>query len=293
MNEELLKDTVNVVTNQNWLSSIISKLSWLNDVAPLLLLLVTLIFLFIHLNDFARTVWIFIRLLFKKNKNDILDYFSFLLKADKKLAKEIMSFNMLFNNLDTQLNSIIRENTFVNAENEKYGIYDKVETRYYVDFQKACIKNCQNLEKLALILSLNVIQNCDLYRKGEINHLCAQAFGNIILAHKVSEILGIPLLIVGTLEGKQNTIFGDFNPKDRVIVLDDISSSGGMIRNTLKILLENDLDFENIYTLLKRSTKCDIEVAKFSDSVQKEIKIISYKTLLDNELADIIKYNSR
>lgn len=293
MNEELIKDTLNVVANQNGLSSTANKLSWLNDVAPLLLLLVALVLLIIHLNDFLRTAWVFIRLLFKKNKNEILDYFSFLLKAEKKLSQEIMSFNMLFYNLDTQLNSIIRNNTLINGSIEKYGIYDKVETKYYVDFQKACIKNSQNLEKLALILSLNVIQNCELYRKGEIIHLCAQASGNIILAHKVSEILGLPLLIVGTLEGKQNTIFGDFNAKDRVIILDDISSSGGMLRNTLQILVDYDLEFENIYTVLKRSTKCDIEVAKFSDAVQKEIKIISSKTLLDSELTHIFKNNSR
>lgn len=293
MNEMLIKNSMCFVVNQSEQSSTTNSLFWLNDVVPLLLLLIALVFLFIHLNDFIRTAWIFTRLLFKKNKNDILDYFSFLLRAEKKLAKEIISFNMLFYNLDTQLNSIIRNNTIINDKPEKYGIYDKVETRYYVDFQKACIKNTHNLEKLALILSLTVIQNCELYRKGEIIHLCAQASGNIILANKVSEILGLPLLIVGSLEGKQNTIFGDFNSNDRVIIVDDISSSGGMLRNTLQILLENDLDYENIYTILKRSTKCDIEVAKFSDSVQKEIKIISSKTLLDNELDVVIKKSHR
>ena len=140
----------------------------------------------------------------------MLDYFSFLLTANDKLLKEIISFNMLFRNLETQLNLIIKKYTTITSETVKYGIYDKVETKYYLDLQKACIENNSYLEKLALILSFNIIQNSESYKQGKISQLCAQASGNIILAHKVSEILGIPLLIVGTLEGKQNTIFGDF-----------------------------------------------------------------------------------
>jgi len=261
---------------------------WMEYILPILFLIVIIVFAIHHIKEFLHTAWIFLKLLFRKNKSDLLDYFSFLLTANDKLLKEIISFNMLFRNLETQLNLIIKKYTTITSETVKYGIYDKVETKYYLDLQKACIENNNYLEKLALILSFNVIQNSDSYKQGKISHLCAQASGNIILAHKVSEILGIPLLIVGSLEGKQNTIFGDFCSNDVVIIIDDICSSGGMLRNSLNILHDSQLKIESIYTIIKRNTKCEIEVASFSDKIGQEIKIIPFKTLLDDELVHVL-----
>lgn len=264
-------------------------MEYLDVVIPVLVGIVLLYFLIYHLKDFLFTVRVFFKTFRNEMRSEVLRYIDNLLSMNPEVVKRVITHDVIVKSLTFNLKNLVKEYTAVYRKEQSFGIYKKVATKYYLDLQKPCVSDKHTLERLGALLSFHIIENCPLYLRAVINRIVAQACGNILLASKVSEILGIPLLIAGNLEGKENAIFGNWEKGENIIIVDDIVSSGGMLIKSLEIVEDSGLNCEYIFALVKRTTQCDVEIAKFCTAKGKEIKLIPYMTLLDHDMENIFK----
>ena len=111
--------------------------------------------------------------------------------------------------------------------------------------------------------------------------------GNILLAKEVSKYLELPMVIAGDIAGKKDTILGEYCSGENCIIVDDIAFTGTMIIRALEIL-KKELNCIGIFVILRRSNRCDKELAEYNLKNQTNIKIIAVKDLLDKDLDNIL-----
>jgi len=234
--------------------------------------------------DIFKMIAMVLRVYRNKNKSNIIKHINFLLRVKGEFIEKVTSFEYIHTSYSGQLDSIIKKYTTVSSEANEHGVKTKLSTKYYTDLQKACVDSKEQLNVLAFSIALEVVQDDLTYQNLNKYVIVGQSGGNVLLANRVANILGLRFAIVGTLAGKDASIFGSIGKGDRALLIDDILFTGGMLTETISILEDNLLPCDKIFVVLKRSTVYQERLSQVCIKYDKEIHTISVKTILDADM---------
>lgn len=254
----------------------------------IIVLFALFIFMFISDGiDFAKMVWMVLRVYNSKQKHHLIKHINYLLKADADFVDRVTNFDYLNTWYGNKVDSIIKNSTTKQEKETKFGVVEQKEALYYTDLQKTCIDDKNSLDALAFSLALLISKTVSLYGKKSY-FIVGQAGGNSILASRVAAILGLRYVIVGSLAGKKSKLFGTFFESESAIIVDDILFTGTMLIESLNILLENNVACEWVAVVLIRSLAYKEPLAKFSVDHTKSVEVIKIKTYLDEDMVTLI-----
>ena len=117
-----------------------------------------------------------------------------------------------------------------------YGNFELVsmkKSNYYIDIKKAST-NPKTLKLIAKHVAIKV-------KEMDVNVVAGVELGGVPLATAVSLELGLPLLIVRKTTknyGTKSRFIGDIKPKDKIVILEDVTTSGSSVRNAIEIVNE-------------------------------------------------------
>jgi orotate phosphoribosyltransferase len=108
------------------------------------------------------------------------------------------------------------------------------ESSYYVDMKKA-ITDPQILSQIALMIAEKI-------QEGKVDKIAGPALGAVPIATAVSIKSGIPMLMIRKAKkdyGTTKLIEGDLKDKDRVIVVEDVTTTGNSLLNAINAINDN------------------------------------------------------
>jgi orotate phosphoribosyltransferase len=108
------------------------------------------------------------------------------------------------------------------------------ESSYYVDMKKA-ITDPQILSQIALMIAEKI-------QEGKVDKIAGPALGAVPIATAVSIKSGIPMLMIRKAKkdyGTTKLIEGDLKNKDRVIVVEDVTTTGNSLLNAINAINDN------------------------------------------------------
>jgi orotate phosphoribosyltransferase len=135
-------------------------------------------------------------------------------------------------NNKNELIKLLKENQVVKYG--KFTLSSGKESNYYVDMKRA-ITNPKILLKVAEIISEKI-------DKLEADKIAGPALGAIPVVTAVSIVSSIPMLMIRKAKkdyGTSELIEGDLLQGDRVIVLEDVTTTGNSLINAIKAVSEN------------------------------------------------------
>lgn len=256
----------------------------------LTLIIFFVIFVYMFFSDFLgilRLAKMVLDVYRSDKKEYIINHIKLLLKTKGEFVLKITQFEYINAYYGEKTYNIIKKYWF-NAETEnEYGVISKQKATFYIDLQKACVEGKEQLEVLAVTLSLFIVQNIDLYNKRDHYIIVGQSNGNILLANRVANILGLPFIIVGDLAGKKDAIFGDFKNTDKPIIVDDILFTGTLLVKNLRTLYDNKLICKNICVIVQRSLAYQEQLAHFKNEKLTDIQTDFLYSFLDQDIQGI------
>lgn len=257
-----------------------------NGLGNVLTIILFFIFLCMFIGDFIGIIKL-AKMVFNvyrsSEKDKIIRHIDCLLKMKGELISKITQFEYMNTWYEARAKSIIKKYTAKTDKEIEYGIISKRKTTYYTDLQKACVESNEQLEILAVALSLYITQHINLYDQKKQYIIAGQSSGNILLANRVASILGLPFIIIGNLAGKEEAIFGDFKKNEEPIIVDDVLFTGTMLVKNLKILEDKGLICKKIYVVVRRSLAYEECLAQYKNTVQVDIQSDSLYTFLDSD----------
>lgn len=242
------------------------------------LIMLFALFIYMLFNDLMgglKLIIMVLRLYHSSNKTLIIKHIQSLLKVKGEFIGKVVNYEYIKTISASKLDAIIRNYTTIETEKKEFGIASKAMTKYYTDLQKACVDNKEQLDK-----TYNDLSHCIVVGQSE---------GNVLLANRVANILGLRFIIVGALAGKDCSIFGTIHKKDKAIIVDDIVFTGGLLEKTISTLEASSIPCFRIFALLKRSNVCQEKVAQIGQKYGKEITVVAMKTILDNDMREIFE----
>jgi len=131
----------------------------------------------------------------------------------------------------------------------------------YGDYTLSSGKKSNIYIDLRKVISYPTLHNmicCELFYKlkKETNHICGTPYGAVSYASIISVTRHIPMLFLRKEQkeyGNKNLIEGVYNKNDKVILIEDVITSGNSVINTAKKLEENGLDVIQIISIISRS----------------------------------------
>ena len=153
---------------------------------------------------------------------------------------------MIFNSLKKY--NIIQYGDFTLSSGEKSNIY--------IDLRK--------------VISYPILHNmicCELFykMKKDTNHICGTPYGAVSYASILSVTRHIPMLFLRKEQkqyGNKNLIEGVYNENDKVILIEDVITSGNSVMKTAKTLEDNGLKVIQIISIISR---CENKNLKYND----------------------------
>jgi uridine monophosphate synthetase len=127
------------------------------------------------------------------------------------------------------------------------------ESLYYVDLRSLLSCPCA-MRNLAIHITNTIGQNIDLSQDYIV---CGVPYGGIPIATHVSSIINSPLIMPRKEEktyGKCKRIEGEFKPGDKIIVIEDVVTTGNSLLETCQILESEGLVVSCIVVVLDRLT---------------------------------------
>ncbi len=148
-------------------------------------------------------------------------------------------------------------------------------SRYYVDIKKASM-NPELLKLIACRIS-------EIFKLHSIraDYVGGVALGGVPIAVSVSLETGLPLLMIRkeTKEyGTKGQIVGDVVPGGEVVLVEDVTTTGGSVIKAIGVLRENGLVIHRVITVVDREEGALRSIA--SDGVEL-IPVISISDLLE------------
>ena len=120
-------------------------------------------------------------------------------------------------------------------------------TKYYIDIKKAST----NPKTLKLIARQAAIKIEDM----DVSTIAGIELGSVPLATAVSMETGLPLLIIRKATkdyGTEGRFVGDIKPKDKIVMLEDVTTTGGSVRDAVKIVREAGASVKHIISVVDR-----------------------------------------
>lgn len=129
----------------------------------------------------------------------------------------------------------------------KFTLSSGKESDYYVDMKKA-ITDPEILSQIAKIISHMISED-------EIDRVAGPALGAVPIATAVALHSGISMLMIRKAQkdyGTSKLIEGELNEGDRVIVVEDVTTTGNSLINAVKAVLDNGGIVERTFVVVDR-----------------------------------------
>ena len=119
-------------------------------------------------------------------------------------------------------------------------------SEFYVEKIKI-INNPKYVELLCEKLAENLARiDCDV--------IVGPAFGGIVLAYEVAKKLGKKFVFTQRKDEKMSIRSGfDISPGDRAIIIEDIITTGGSVKEVIDVLIENQIEIKAVGAIVDRS----------------------------------------
>ena len=120
-------------------------------------------------------------------------------------------------------------------------------TKYYIDIKKAST----DPKTLKLIARQAAIKIEDM----DVSTVAGIELGSVPLATAVSMETELPLLIVRKATkgyGTKSRFVGDIKPKDKILMLEDVTTTGGSVIDAIKIVREAGASVKHIISVVDR-----------------------------------------
>jgi orotate phosphoribosyltransferase len=120
-------------------------------------------------------------------------------------------------------------------------------SKYYVDIKKAST-DPKTLKLIARQAAVKV-------KKMDVSVVAGVELGGVPLATAVSMETDLPLLIVRKAikeYGTKSRFVGDIKPEDRIVMLEDVTTSGGSVRNAIEIVRETGASVKYVISVVDR-----------------------------------------
>src|ERR1035437_2523107 len=171
-------------------------------------------------------------------------------RATKAATGEIMSKlkSETKNELDIQKRELIEALKACRAV--KYGNFTLTsgkKTKYYIDIKKAST-DPKTLKPIARQAAIK-IEDMD------VSTVAGIELGSVPLATAVSMETELPLLIVRRVTkdyGTKSRFVGDIKPKDKILMLEDVTTTGGSVIDAIKIVREAGASVKHIISVVDR-----------------------------------------
>lgn len=148
-------------------------------------------------------------------------------------------------NTKNQLIKLLKDNHVVKYG--KFTLSSGKESNYYVDMKRA-ITDPIILSKVAEIISEKLDSN-------DIDKVAGPALGAIPIVTAVSILSSIPMLMIRKEKkgyGTSELIEGDLKEGDKVIVLEDVTTTGGSLIKAVKAVSENGGMVKKAFVIVDR-----------------------------------------
>jgi orotate phosphoribosyltransferase len=193
-----------------------------------------------------------------------------------KIDREIMN--------NKELGDILQE-----CEAVKFGNFTLAsgkKSRYYVDVKKAVTK--PEILKLICRHIADVIIDHDI----RADYIACVELGAVPIGVMMSVWTGLPLLIIRKAQkdyGLKSRIIGDPEKAKTVLLVEDVTATGGSVISAVKALRDEGLIVRKVISVVDRDEGAEDELGKEGLDL---ISLISAKTLLeDYEIADVLRHS--
>jgi orotate phosphoribosyltransferase len=150
------------------------------------------------------------------------------------------------NKTNEHLIKLLKENEVIKFG--KFTLSSGRESDYYVDMKRA-ITNPFILEEAAEMVAESIGEN-------KIDKIAGPALGAIPLVTAVSIKTGIPMLMIRKSKkdyGTSQLIEGDLNEGDRVVVLEDVTTTGNSLKDAIDAIQCNGGMVERAFVVVDRA----------------------------------------
>lgn len=120
-------------------------------------------------------------------------------------------------------------------------------SKYYIDIKKAST-DPKTLKIIARQAAIRI-------KEMDVNIVAGVELGGVPLATAVSLETELPLLIVRKAikeYGTQSRFVGDIKPEDRIVMLEDVTTSGGSVRNAIEVVGEAGARVKYVISVVDR-----------------------------------------
>lgn len=120
-------------------------------------------------------------------------------------------------------------------------------SKYYIDIKKAST-DPKTLKIIARQAALRI-------KEMDVDTVAGVELGGVPLATAVSLETELPLLIVRKSVkdyGTKSRFVGDLKPEDRLVMLEDVTTSGGSVRDAIEVVREAGASLEYVITVVDR-----------------------------------------
>jgi orotate phosphoribosyltransferase len=120
-------------------------------------------------------------------------------------------------------------------------------SKYYIDIKKAST-DPKTLKLIARQAAFRIKQM-------DVNIIAGVELGGVPMATAVSMETELPLLIVRKAVkdyGTKSRFVGDIKPEDRLVMLEDVTTSGGSVRNAIEVVRETGANVKYVISVVDR-----------------------------------------
>lgn len=120
-------------------------------------------------------------------------------------------------------------------------------SKYYIDIKKAST-DPKTLKLIARQAAFRIKQM-------DVNMVAGVELGGVPLATAASIETELPLLIVRKAikdYGTKSRFVGDIEPEDRLVMLEDVTTSGGSVRNAIEVVRETGASVKYVISVVDR-----------------------------------------
>lgn len=120
-------------------------------------------------------------------------------------------------------------------------------SKYYIDIKKAST-DPKTLKLIARQAAFRIKQM-------DVNIVAGVELGGVPLATAASIETELPLLIVRKAikdYGTKSRFVGDIEPEDRIVMLEDVTTSGGSVRNAIEVVRETGANVKYVISVVDR-----------------------------------------
>ena len=152
------------------------------------------------------------------------------------------------NELETQKQELIAALKACGAV--RYGDFTLAsgkKSKYYIDIKKAST-DPKTLKLIARQAAFRIKQM-------DVNIIAGVELGGVPLATAVSMETELPLLIVRKAVkdyGTKSRFVGDIKPEDKLVMLEDVTTSGGSVMNAIEVVRETGANIKYVISVVDR-----------------------------------------